>query len=95
MISLARLGPVSTATRSAGTLPTSSMTSLIRLAVPSSTPFISETSTVPGCSSPVQSARLARSVCDGTASTVNSASRAASAGSAVARTDAGSSIPGR
>lgn len=94
-ISLARLGPVTTAIRSRPTLATSSTTSLIRMVVPSSTPFISDTSTVSGASSAVQSARLARSVCEGMARTVKSASRAASAGSAVARRLRGSSTPGR
>ena len=74
---------------------TSSMTSLIRFAVPSSTPFIRETSTVPGASSGAHSARLPRRVCEGTARTVKSAPRAASAGSVVARRFAGSSTPGQ
>ncbi len=93
--SRARFGPVTTATRSAPTLATSSMTSLIRIAEPSSTPFIRETSTVSGASSGAQSARFPRSVCEGTVSTVKSASAAASAGSVVARTVRGSSMPGR
>ena len=42
---------------------------------PSSTPFMRETRTVSGASSGVHSARLPRRVCEGTASTVKSASR--------------------
>ncbi len=94
-ISRARLGPVTTAIRSAPTLATSSTTSLIRMAEPSSTPFIRDTRTVPGASSGVHSARLARRVWEGTARTVKSASRRASAGSAVALRFSGSSTPGR
>ena len=94
-ISRARLGPVTTAIRSAPTFETSSMTSLIRIAEPSSTPFMRETRTVPGASSGAQSARFPRSVWEGTASTVKSASRAASAASVVARRFSGSSMPGR
>ena len=44
-ISLARLGPLTTAIRSGAAPVTSAITSLIRLSVPSSTPFIRETST--------------------------------------------------
>ncbi len=94
-ISRARLGPVTTAMRSGPTLATSPITSLIRIAEPSSTPFMSETRTVPGASSGVQSASPARSVWEGTARTVKSASRAASAASVVARRFSGSSTPGR
>ena len=59
------------------------------LVVPSSTPFIRrhQRGAVAGSAEP-QPARLARSVCDGTASTTMSAPSAASAGSVVAR-DAG------
>jgi hypothetical protein len=71
------------------------MTSLIRIAEPSSMPFISDTSTVPGASSGAQAARLPRRVWEGTARTVKSASCAASAASVVARTLPGSSTPGR
>ncbi len=94
-ISLARLGPLTTATRSGPTLVTSSITSLIRLAVPSSMPFIRLTSTVCGSISGVQAARLSRSVCEGTTSTAKSAPASASAASVVARTVSGSRMPGR
>ena len=47
-ISLARLGPLTTATQELSTPATSVMTSLMRLVVPSSTPFIKLTRTVPG-----------------------------------------------
>lgn len=94
-ISRARLGPVTTATRPAGTLATSSMTSLIRLALPSSMPFIRETSTVSAGSSGAHSARLPRRVWEGMARTAKSAPRAASAASEVARMFAGSSTPGK
>lgn len=94
-ISAARLGPVTTAMRSAGTLATSSMTSLIRLAVPSSMPFMRETRTVSGASSGAHAARLSRRVWEGMARTVKSAPAAASAGSVVARMFAGSSTSGK
>ena len=42
-ISRARFGPLRTATRSGATPPASTMTSLIRFVVPSSTPFMRET----------------------------------------------------
>ncbi len=71
------------------------MTSLIRMTEPSSTPFMSETRTVSGANRGAQSAKLARSVCEGTDRTVKSASAAASAASVVARRFAGSSTPGK
>ncbi len=85
-ISPARLGPLTTATRSGPTPATSWITSLIRLAVPSSMPFIRLTSTVPGPISGAQPARFSRRVCEGTASTANSAPASAAAGSVVAVT---------
>ncbi len=94
-ISRARLGPVTTAIRSGGSLAVSAMTSLIRIAEPSSTPFMRETTTVSGASSGARVVRLARAVWEGTVRTVKSASAAASAGSVVARTEAGSTAPGR
>jgi hypothetical protein len=42
-ISMARLGPDTTTMRSVSTPPTSAMTSLILMVVPSSTPFIKDT----------------------------------------------------
>ena len=74
---------------------TSAMTSLMRLSVPSSTPFISESRTASAGSSAVHAVRLSRSVWEGTASTTSSAPSAASPGSGVARTPPGSSTPGR
>ena len=58
--------------------------------VPSSTPFIRLTSTAPGASAGTTCARLARRVCDGTASTTRSAPSTASTASAVAVTVGGS-----
>ena len=86
---------MTTAIRSGGSLVVSAMTSLIRIAEPSSTPFIRETTTVSGASSGARVVRLARAVWEGTVRTVKSASAAASAGSVVARTEAGSTAPGR
>jgi hypothetical protein len=71
------------------------MTSLIRFVVPSSTPFISESSVASAGSSAVQRPRLSRSDWDGTASTTMSAPVSASSASAVARTASGSRMPGR
>ena len=47
-ISGARLGPETTTTRAGSTRAVSTITSLIRLVVPSSTPFISDTNVAPG-----------------------------------------------
>jgi len=94
-ISWARLGPDTTATRSGATPATSTMTSLIRRVEPSSTPFIRLTSGADGGSRSRHRTRLARSVCEGTASTTTSAPRSATEGSVVACTACGSSIPGR
>ncbi len=71
------------------------ITSLIRLHVPSSIPFISETSSVCGRDERRQATRQERSVCAGTASTTRSAPSSAAAGSVVAVSDVGSVIPGR
>ena len=89
-ISRARLGPVTTAIWSAGTSPTSAITSLIRLSVPSSIPLARLTSVFPGGSSSRQPARLARSVWDGTANTTASTSASAAAASVVAVIKTGS-----
>ena len=83
-ISRARFGPETTTIRWASTWPTSAMTSLIRLVVPSSTPFISETTAASAGSSGAQPSRLPRRVCDGTARTTTSAPSRASAASTVA-----------
>ena len=94
-ISFDRLGPLTTAMRSGPAPVTSAITSLIRFSVPSSTPFISETSTLLSGSTEAQSSRLARSVCDGTASTTMSAPATAFSGSWVAEICSGSLMPGR
>ena len=94
-ISMARLGPETTATRCGGTSSVSMITSLIRFSEPSSMPLISETSSVWGGMSGAQASRQARSVCAGTAKTTRSAPSTASAASSVAVSDAGSGIPGR
>ncbi len=94
MISRARFGPDTTATRLSGTRATSATTSLMRRMVPSSMPFMRLTSTASGGSSSRQPASAARSACAGTASTTRSAPDSAAAGSAVACTLSGSRIPG-
>jgi hypothetical protein len=94
-ISRARFGPDNTATRSRPAPVTSQMTSLIRLVVPSSMPFISDSRLASPGSNGAQPVRLSRSDWDGTARTTTSASSSASPGSAVARTAAGSRTPGR
>jgi hypothetical protein len=71
------------------------MTWLIRLAVPSSMPFIRLTSVASESITDAQSARFPRSVCDGTASTTSSAPRIACRGSVVAVTPSGSRSAGR
>ncbi len=94
-ISCDRLGPDKTATRPPPIPVTSSMTSVIRLAVPTSTPFIRLITTAPSGMCFDQTSRLALSDCDGTASTITEAPAHASSGSWVALTLAGSSTPGR
>ena len=95
-ISLARFGPVTTATRDGSAPVTCTTTWLIRISVSSSMPLARLTSVT---SSPMQAApsraRLARSVCDGTASSTVHAPASASAGSLVARIDFGSSTSPR
>ena len=71
------------------------MTSLIRLRVESSTPFISETITASGCTCGAQLRRLSRKDCDGVAHTTTSAPSSAASTSCVARTLGGSSMLGR
>ena len=94
-ISPARFGPATTATRAAGAPVTSAMTSLIRLLVPSSIPFMRLTSSACGGSSGAHPARLARSVCAGTANATRSAPSSASPTSEQASSDGLSAIPGR
>ena len=84
-----------TAIRSGPAPVTWSITSLIRFRVPSSTPFINETSTASGSMNGAQSVRLSRSVCDGVASTTTSAPWSAFSTSWVAETAGGSWMPGR
>ena len=71
------------------------MTSDISFVVPSSTPFIRETTGASRGSSPAHWARLSRRVWEGTARTTMSAPAAASSGSVVAVTDGGSRSSGR
>ncbi len=71
------------------------MTSLIRLVVPSSMPFIREMTIASRPSRWPQSARLARRVCDGTESTMISAPSVTSAGSVEAEIPEGREKPGR
>ena len=92
---MARLGPLITAIRSGPAPVTSAITSLIRLSVPSSTPFISETITASPPMNGAHSVRFSRSVCDGSASTTTSAPCSAFSTSWVAYTVPGSSMPGR
>ena len=94
-ISRARLGPVTTATRSGPQPTTSPITSLIRLALPSSMPFIRLTRVARRSTAGAQPPRLSRSVCAGSASTTMSAPASASPGSVVARSAGGSFTPGR
>ena len=94
-ISWDRLGPLTTAIRSGPAPVTSAITSLIRLRVPSSTPFISETITAEDGMYGAHCSRLARNVCDGTANTTTSAPASAFSVSWVAMTVGGSSTPGR
>ncbi len=95
MISRARFGPDSTATRSAGTPVTSRMISLARNALPVSMPFISETITVWGGMCGAHAARHRRRDSAGTDSTRKSAPSSATAGSVVAVSEAGSSTSGK
>ena len=92
-ISLARLGPETTATRDCGTPSTSMITSLIRLELPSSIPFSRLTWSAPGGISGAHDARDARSVCAGTAKTTRSAPSRAAAGSVVAVSAAAARSP--
>ena len=74
---------------------TSWITSLIRISVPSSTPFISETSVAFSGMIGAHAVRFSRRLCDGTVSTTTSASAATCSGSVDALIDGGSSMPGR
>jgi hypothetical protein len=91
------LGPVTTATRDGSTSVTSVMTSVMRLPVPSSMPFMRLTTVASPEMAPevAQAARLARRVCDGTAIATMSAPSRAVNGFAVAVTVSGSVASGR
>lgn len=65
MTSRARFGPDNTATRPAGTSATSLMTSLARIPVPASIPFIADTITVPCAMLGAHNVRLALRDCAG------------------------------
>ena len=92
-ISRARLGPVTTASRSGPTPATSVTTSLIRRPVPSSIPLARLTTRASAGTSQPDS--VARSRCDGTASTTAYAPAIASTVSLIARSVLGSSTSGR
>ncbi len=94
-ISLARLGPVTTATREGSAPVTWTTTWLIRINVSSSMPLARLTSVTSSPSRSFQSVRLARSVCDGTASSTVHAPASASAALLVARIDFDSSTSPR
>jgi hypothetical protein len=94
-ISRARLGPDSTATRSVPAPVTSQITSLIRLVVPSSMPFISDSRVASSGRNGVQRLRFSRSDWDGTARTTIAAPSSACSASVVATTADGSWMPGR
>ncbi len=93
-ISGERFGPLSTAIRSGPAPVTSAITSLIRLRLPSSTPFIRDSSTASGSMYGAHSVRLPRNVCDGVARTTTSAPCSAFSTSWVAETVGGSWMPG-
>src|SRR5690606_32026482 len=91
----AKFGPDTTTTWSCGTPVTSTITSLIRLSVPSSTPLARLTSGTPSGSSVRQRVRFSRSDWLGTASTTASAPASASAASEVAVSRSGSVMFGK
>ncbi len=72
-ISMARLGPETTATRSAGRSSSAQMTSLMRASVWSSRPFMRDTTTAPGARCSFQACSCGRRVCAGTARMTSSA----------------------
>src|SRR5690606_13176893 len=86
----ARFGPDTTTTCCCGTPVTSTMTSLIRLSVPSSTPLARLTSGTPSGIRSRQRIRFSRNDWLGTASTTACAPASASSGSAVAASRSGS-----
>ena len=90
-ISLARLGPDSTATCAGSTPVTAVMTWLIRISVTSSMPLARLTRVAPGAKKGAQVSRLPRRFCDGTASNTVVTPSSAAAASVVARIPGGSS----
>ena len=92
-ISRARLGPVTTATRSGSMSATCSMISLTRSPDPSSIPLARLTMTA--SVGIVHVSRFARRVCEGTAITTNSAPSMAACGSVFATIESGSSMSGK
>ena len=94
-ISLARLGPVTTATRDGSAPVTWTTIWLIRIKVSSSMPLARLTRVTSSVIRGAHCARLARIVCDGTASSTVHAPDSASAGSPVARIDFGRSTSPR
>ena len=92
---MARLGPLITAIRLGPAPVTSAITSLIRLVVPSSTPFIRDTNTASLSTYGRNAGRFSRNDWDGTASTTTSAPAKAFPGSLVAVIVRGSSMPER
>ena len=70
---MARLGPETTATRSAGRPSSAQMTSLMRASVWSSRPFMRDTTTAPGARCSFQACSCGRRVCAGTARMTSSA----------------------
>ena len=94
-ISLARFGPVTTATRAGSTPVTWTITWLIRISVSSSMPLATLTSVASPPMASRHCSRLARNVCDGTASSTVHAPSSAAAASLVARIDVGSSTSPR
>ena len=94
-ISLDRFGPLTTAIRSGPAPVTSAITSLIRFSDAELDALHQRDEHALSGSTEAQSSRLARSVCDGTASTTMSAPATACSGSCVAEICSGSSMPGR
>ena len=84
-ISCAKFGPETTATLSVSTLVISAITSVMRSAVPSSTPLISDTKMESVGIDKLQAERFPRKVWAGIASTTRSASVKALSGFVVAR----------
>jgi hypothetical protein len=93
--SRARLGPDTTAIRLGSRSASSAITSVIRRRVSCSMPFVSETSGVRSSSSGTTRRNTSRNAWEGTARTTTEARWRAFSRSPVARSDGGSSNPGR